>query len=92
MDDATREALRRNGDPWPHTTRVDPARDARLHNLSHLSAAAKRKAWLWLQAERPALAELLASPGVRRLIETFDAQVRIDLNGQPLPAEVTQCS
>lgn len=62
-------------------TRIDPAQEARLTNLSRLAPPDKARAWAHIQAAQPALAEWLRHPLVRSLAATFNAQVRADLHG-----------
>lgn len=62
---------------------VFTAEPPRALNLTRMEPAAKRQTWSHIQANNPALAELLADPTFRALRDAFDGDVLIDPEEAP---------
>lgn len=55
-------------------------------NLTTLAPPIKRAVWQAIQAEAPALADLLTSEPLQELVRTFDGQVHAHLEDLPQAA------
>ncbi|HHH9441207.1 TPA: hypothetical protein ACP32N_003144 [Pseudomonas aeruginosa] len=60
----------------------------RFIRLTGLPESRRKEAWKTITRERPALAELLRSPGLQAVVAFFDAEIFVDTDVVPsLPAE-----